>query len=109
MLSRTIKILAILILVAILIWTLWPVALVAVAGSIASSNGCALDESTAHPCIVNGQDIGGTLYAMGVMGWFMLVTLPTGSLALLAYVLILLGAWIAGRIRRRQTGPPGPE
>jgi hypothetical protein len=109
MLSRTGKVLAVLILVAILVWTLWPVALVAVAGTVASSHGCALDESTAHPCVVNGQDIGETLYGMGVMGWFMLVTIPTGGAALAAYMLILLGIWIARRIRRGRTGMPAPE
>jgi hypothetical protein len=103
MLSRVAKIVAVLILVAILVWTLWPVALVAVAGNIASSHGCTLDESTPHPCVVNGQDIGGTLYGMGVMGWFMLVTIPTGAAALAIYALILLVIWIVRRSRRNRT------
>jgi hypothetical protein len=109
MLSRAAIILAVLILIAILVWTLWPVALVAVAGTVASSHGCTLDESTPHPCVVNGRDIGDTLYSMGVMGWFMLVTIPTGGAALAAYALILLGIWIVRRLRRNRTPQPAAE
>ena len=94
--------LLIIILLLILAWTLWPVAMVTVAGSIASANGCQLDEGSAHPCIVNGRDMGEQLYGMGVMGWFMLVTIPTGLLALVAYGAILLVIWLARRARRRK-------
>jgi TRAP-type C4-dicarboxylate transport system permease small subunit len=107
--SGLLKVLAVLILVLLLVWTVWPIALVAVAGTIASSHGCTLDESTAHPCVVNGEDIGGTLYGMGVMGWFMLVTIPTGGAALAIYVLILLGIWIVRRLRRNRTPHPAAE
>ena len=79
--------------------------LVAVAGMIASANGCQLDEGSAHPCIVNGQDMGEQLYGMGVMGWFMLVTFPTGLLALAIYGAILLVVWLVRRARRHSTRP----
>lgn len=96
------NLLLILILLLILAWTIWPVVLVSVAGSIASANGCELDEGSVHPCIVNGRDMGEQLYGMGVMGWFMLVTLPTGLLALAAYGVILLVVWLVRRARRRR-------
>jgi hypothetical protein len=109
-----------LILVPILLWMIWPVIVVAVAGSIAAANGCELNETVINSCIVDGREMGDTLYSMGVMGWFMLVTIPTGLLALLVFLLLLLIEWIVGkrRAQRRQaaaassaqSGPPStPE
>lgn len=74
----------------ILVFALAPVASVVIAGAIAEANGCALDEGSIHPCIVGGADIGGTLYALGVMGWFMLGTIPLGAGALLVWVVVLI-------------------
>jgi hypothetical protein len=91
-----------LILIPILLWTIWPVVLVVIAGAIASANGCELNETMINSCIVNGREIGNTLYSMGVMGWFMLVTIPTGLLALLIFLLLLLIEWIAGRARAKR-------
>lgn len=96
-----------LILIPILLWTTWPVILVATAGAIASANGCELNETVINSCIVNGREMGNTLYSMGVMGWFMLITIPTGLLALLIFLLLLLIEWIVARrkARRRQAEP----
>lgn len=84
-----------------------PVISVAIAGSIANANGCQLDEGSVHPCIVNGSDMGETLYTMGVMGWFMLATIPIG-LGLVVVYLIVVGAFyiVRGIIRRRRTANP---
>lgn len=89
----------------ILAWTIWPAVLVAVAGSIASANGCQVDEGSVHPCIVNGRDMGEQLYGMGVMGWFMLITIPTGLLALGVYGAVLVAVWLVRRARRRKAHP----
>jgi hypothetical protein len=80
-----------------------PLISVAIAGSIANANGCQLDEGSVHPCIVNGTDMGETLYSMGVMGWFMLATIPLGLGAVVVH-LLLVGAFyiIRGIIRRRR-------
>ena len=101
--SRIRTVLVIIIFLLILAWTVWPVALVAVAGNIASANDCQLDEGSVHPCIVNGRDMGEQLYGMGLMGWLMLVTIPTGLLALAAYGAILLAVWLVRRARRRNS------
>jgi len=85
----------------ILVWTVWPMVLAGVAGSIATANGCQLDEGSVHPCIVNGRDMGEQLYGMGVAGWFMLVTVPTGLLALMVYAASLLVVWLVRKARRR--------
>jgi hypothetical protein len=103
--SRIRNVLLILVLLLILAWTIWPVALVVLAGNIASANGCQLDEGSVHPCIVNGRDMGEQLYGMGVMGWFMLVTIPTGLLALATYGATLFVVWLVRRARRHSTRP----
>lgn len=94
------------VLAIILLVALAPVISVIITGSIADANSCALDEGSVHPCIVNGEDIGSTLYAMGVMGWFMLATIPLGAGALLVWVVVL----IVHRLywgRKRETTPNG--
>jgi len=75
-----------------------PMISVIIAGTIASWNGCTLHEGFVNPCVINGRDIGETLYAMGVMGWFMLVTIPLGALAFVAWTL----AWVWWTWRRQQ-------
>ena len=94
------------VLAIILLVALAPVISVIVAGSIADANGCALDEGSVHPCVVNGVDIGATLYALGVMGWFMLASIPLGAGALLLWAVVL----IAHRLywgRKRGGAPNG--
>jgi hypothetical protein len=87
-------------LLLILAVALAPVASVAIAGWIAEANGCRLDEGSIHPCLVNGEDWGPTLYSMGVMGWFMLATIPLGGLALLLLALVFVVHLIVHTRRR---------
>ena len=75
----------------------WPILSVAAAGTIASWNGCTLHEGFKNPCIVNGRDIGGTLYSMGVMGWLMIATVPLGGIAFVLWTLV----WVLFLRRRR--------
>ena len=84
-----------------------PLFSVAIAGEIASANGCQLDEGSVHPCIVNGRDMGETLYTMGMMGWFMLATIPIGLGLAAAYILLVAGFYILRRILRSRAAP-GP-
>ena len=65
----------------------WPIASVLIAGTIASWNDCTLHEGFSNPCLVNGTDIGPQLYQMGVMGWFMLATIPMGVIAFIAWTI----------------------
>jgi len=78
------------VLAIILLVALAPVLSVLVAGAIADANGCTLNEGSVNPCVVNGEDIGPTLYALGVMGWFMLATIPLGAGALLLWAVVLV-------------------
>jgi len=85
----------------ILLLTCWPIASVAAAGIIASWNGCTLHEGNVNPCIVNGQDIGRTLYSMGMMGWFMIALIPIGAIAFAAWTTAWL-IWFV--VKRRRAG-----
>jgi hypothetical protein len=74
----------------ILLWMFSPVIPVVMASLIASACGCKLDEGSAHTCIVFGTDIGGMLYSMGVMGWFGLLTIPSGLLFLVVFTVMII-------------------
>ena len=65
-----------------LIVGLLPIFSVLVAGGIATLNDCALHEGNPNPCLILGVDIGEILYFLGVMGWFMLISIPLGLLGL---------------------------
>ena len=90
------------VLAAILAVALAPVGSVVVAGLIAKSHGCQLDEGGPHPCVIGGIDYGSILCTMGVLGWLMLVTIPIGALAMLAWVVVLT----IHRIRWRRHAQP---
>jgi hypothetical protein len=92
----------ILIVIIILLIAALPLISVAIAGSIANANGCQLDEGSIHPCVVNGQDMGETLYSMGVMGWFMLVTIPLGLGAALLYIIVVVAVTLIRRLARNR-------
>lgn len=83
----------------------WPIMSVVIAGTIASWNGCTLHEGSANPCVVNGTDIGETLYAMGVMGWFMLATIPLGAIAFLGWT-VAWALWARRQQRKRLPATP---
>jgi hypothetical protein len=74
-----------------------PWVLVAAAGTVASANGCDLDEGSIHPCIINGKDYGEDLYTMGMMGWIGIATCPVALLLLGAYLVINLIVWLVRR------------
>lgn len=65
---------AVLVVVTILAWL--PVLSVIASGVAADALGCALDEGSAHACLLWGTDIGPWLYSGFVMGWFALLTMP---------------------------------
>jgi hypothetical protein len=75
----------------------WPIVSVVIAGVVASWNGCTLHEGFVNPCVVGGRDIGETLYSMGVLGWFMIATIPIGMIVFVAWTV----AWLFWTRRRR--------
>ncbi len=44
------------------------------AAKVASARGCQLNEASTYPCKIAGQDIGGVLYTMDMMGWLGIMT-----------------------------------
>ena len=74
----------------IVIIALAPIGSVIACGVIANAYGCRVDEGSVHPCVINGKDYGQLLYTLGVMGWFMLVTIPAGGLAFVLWLIVLL-------------------
>ena len=78
------------VLVLIVLFAFAPMGSVVACGLIANANGCKVDEGSAHPCMINGQDYGHLLYTLGVLGWLMLVTLPGGLVAFVIWLIILI-------------------
>ena len=74
---------------------------------IANAYGCKVDEGSVHPCIINGHDYGELLYSLGVMGWFMLVTIPGGLVAFASWLIFLILHRVAWR-KRISAGIPPP-
>ena len=85
----------------IIVFAGWPVACVLVASTIASWNGCTLHEGYQNTCLVRGRNIGGLLYQLGVLGWFMLATLPAGALAFVAWT----AGWVFWFSRKGSSAP----
>ena len=88
--------------VASVLFATLPIIVTLVASSIASANGCRLNEGSPHPCVVAGTDIGDTLYAMGLSFWFRMATLPLGALGLLVSLI-----WLVRRALAREGSPTG--
>lgn len=87
-----------LLLVTLLAWS--PLLSVFLAAVAAGALGCRLDEGSVHPCPAPlGSDLGSLLYAMGMMGWLMLGTLPFMALTALAWLVLAL-RWAWRRLRR---------
>jgi hypothetical protein len=76
-----------------------PIISVVIAGTLANMYGCELHEGFVNPCVILGADRGELLYAMGVLGWFGLMTLPIGAigvgLSLVVGVIIFFARWRA--------------
>jgi len=74
----------------IVTFALTPIGSVMTCGIIANTHGCHVDEGSVHPCFIGGHDYGQLLYTLGVLGWLMLVTLPAGLFAFVAWLIILI-------------------
>ena len=83
----------------IFLYSVAPILCVLISSVVASAAGSRLDEGGSHPTYVLGVDVGGVLYALFVCGWFMLLTVPTGFIAMLIFTII----WVVRR-RRESNG-----
>jgi len=71
-----------------------PLLSMAAAEFIAQIYGCKVDLTAAHPCMVNGRDIGHTLLTLGMMGYFLFATMPAVVGIVVAWVLVEVIAWL---------------
>jgi len=85
-------------LVLILLLAAAPILVAVGAGTYAANHGCVLHEGFVNPCIVDGKDVGQTLYQLGVLGWFAIATVPLG----LGAAAILIVAWIVVAVTARK-------
>ena len=81
---------------------LLPLMSMAVAEFIAQVYGCKLDLAAAHPCIVGGSDMGHTLLTLGMMGYFLFVTMPGVVAVIVVWVIVELIRWV--RVRSTAVG-----
>ena len=91
----------------IVLFAFAPLGSVVACGVIADTHGCKVDEGSVHPCIINGHDYGHLLYTLLVLGWLMLVTLPSGLFAFIIWLIILILHREAWR-KRVAAGIPPP-
>ena len=67
-----------------------PLFSVLISSAIANSAGCPLDEGGSHPCTIGGKDWGDALNTMFVLGWFMLLTIPLGVIAMAGWLVTII-------------------
>ena len=60
--------------------TLGPLLITLLGGAAASLFGCTISEVGPQECLVLSVDIGWLFYAMGVIGWLFIITVPLGVL-----------------------------
>lgn len=90
-------------LVLILLFAAGPLIVTLGAGSYAANHGCVLHEGFVNPCIVDGEDVGKTLYSLGMVGWFAIATIPLG----LGAAAILIFVWIITAVTSRKRDKQG--
>ncbi len=84
----------------VILLSLAPLGSMLAAEAIASIYGCTLDLASQHPCMVGGSDIGGTLLTLGMMGWFLMTTLPVFLATVALWITVEIIHWAVRRSRR---------
>lgn len=68
-----------------------------IANAIADAAGCRLVMGSATPCTIAGMDIGGLLYGMDYIRYFIILTIPFFGVVLaiwLVWLLVTLVRWL---------------
>lgn len=65
-----------------------PVFLLTGVSLVANHYGCRVHEGFATPCIAGNTDIGESLYALGMSGWLLIVTIPIFSCLAIIWVVV---------------------
>lgn len=81
-----------------ILYAVLPLLSVLVAGVIANMYGCNIDESGLSTCPTPIGDIGDLLSIMGIAGWLVFFTVPTGLLGLaVALILFVISFFWKGK------------
>jgi hypothetical protein len=62
--------------------------------------GCDLSLAATQPCMAHGTDIGQTLLTMGMMGWFLMTTLPVMLGVVILWIIVEIVRWFSLRRSR---------
>jgi hypothetical protein len=89
---------AIILLVLIALFAIHPILVSMLAGYVARSAGCHLDEGGVHPCVIAGRDYGALLYDMGTYLWAIMFSFFAAEAALV----ILLATYVVRRLLRKR-------
>ena len=54
---------------------------------VAKAYGSKVDEAGSHPCYIHGVDVREVLSIMFTAGWFAMLTIPIGCIAILVYTI----------------------
>jgi hypothetical protein len=67
------------------------------AQAIAFIYGCDLSLAATQPCMAHGTDIGSNLLTMGMMGWFLMTTLPVMLGVVILWIAVEIVRWFSMR------------
>lgn len=73
--------------ILLVLFTAAPLLSAFIAEYVAKTHGSRVDEAGSHPCYIHGMDVGSILNIMFTVGWFAMITVPAGCIALLAYTI----------------------
>lgn len=93
------RIIFIILLGLILIFTLWPTVVSMGAEWYGRWHGCEVEFTRAIPCIVNGEDQGKWIYETQQWAYLSLYTIPVGGMLLLGWLVLAVIAYIVKRAR----------
>lgn len=70
-----------------------PLLSMAVAEILGQIHGCKVDFVSTQPCVAGGEDISGTLRTLGMMGYFLMATLPVAAGVVATWIIVELIVW----------------
>jgi hypothetical protein len=74
----------------IVLFALLPLITTLIAVGIAQANDCRVDESSVHPCIINGVDHGADLQAAANSFWLTFISVPAAFLLFIVWLVVFI-------------------